>query len=512
MKRVLLATMLFVLVASTSAFAAPIVDGDISWGENFNGGHWGITYWRGLDDDQGYMETWFNIRHSNNANRYRKHLHGAYTEPGQAVDTYFGSRLGVNYSPYTAQFHGESTALGIRIAGYKIGNFTLDGTYIFGRLNSHTDDYWRGPTITDILAQDIILGAQGKVGILNLRAALLRHQISGEHHWNYSILLDDSEIYPNIVVNGVYAFYGATEDWLYEVNGTWKVNPGVLELRAGYRDSEIENVESASVRGCLGNCDHERHRYINNAGRDAINRIYNRDRAYNVGVTVWFNYGFDITNRLDVDFTNTNPNRRGDLDDQLSARLQSDVYLFVPGDSPWKIDQSISVLFPDPNSTTREHAYADEGLPRYDYRLSVTSPVIDLPYDITLTGLYNYDYDRNYQVDPRQHAVLGVRLERTQDIFIFPNVRFGAIFTIDMPGRTTPVVQDPFKYALRASYTAPNGAQFRLDYVSSKDFAMGDTSVHGEPVWKRYDRYRLHGTENERERFDGIRFVFALPF
>src|SRR5690606_24546967 len=111
--------------------------------------------------------------------------------------------------------------LGIRIAGYQLGNFTLDGTYIFGRLGSHTDDYWKGPKVVDILAQDLLFGARGKVGIFNLRAALLRHTIDDEHAWNWSILLDDTEVYPNIVVNGVYASYGATEDWLYEVNGTW---------------------------------------------------------------------------------------------------------------------------------------------------------------------------------------------------------------------------------------------------------------------------------------------------
>lgn len=514
-KRLLFLTMLFVLVASASAFAAHEYDGDIHWGDNARGGSWGITYIRGLDDDQGGMETWFNIRHQDDR-RYRKHLHGAYTEPGQPVDTYFGSRLGVNYSPYTAQFHGESTVLGLRIAGYQLANITLDGTYVFGRLGGHQDERWKGPFIPDVLAQDILFGARASFGEFNLRGAAVRHKIADEHHWNYSIMLEDSEVYPDIVLNGVYAFYGARADWLYEIRADWKVNPGVLEVRAGYRDSEIENVQSDEVLGCLDSCD-ERHRYINNGGRDAINRIYNRDQAYNIGATTWFNYGFDLTNRLDVDFTNTNPNRRGDLDDQLSARLQSDLYMFIPGDDPWKIDQSLSVLFPDANSTSREHAYEDEGLNRYDYRLAVTSPIIDLPYDIALTGLYNYDWDKNYQVDPRQHAVVGVRLERTQDIFILPNVKFGAIFTVDMPGRTTPVVQDPFKYVLRASYSAPNGAQFRLDYVSSKDFSMGDTSVHGEPVYERYDRYRMYGTDynsdrGRRERFDGIRFVFALPF
>src|SRR5690625_5000229 len=335
-------TMLFVLVASASAFAAWQYDGDIGWGENHGDGHWGITYIRGLDDDEGSMKTWFNIHHK--SSRYHKKLEGAYTEPGQSVTTLFGNRLGVNYSPYTAQFPGWSAILGVRVYGYEFGNVAVDGTYVFGSTGSNQqNDYWQGPDNLKVTEQDFILGARTTLGQFNLRGAALRHKVGGDHFWNYSMMVENSEVYPGIVLNGVYAFYGAKEDWLYELTADWKVNPGMLEVRAGYRDSEIESVDSNEVRGCV-NCGGQDWRYIDDAGRDAIYKIYNRDRAYNVGATTWFNFN-GIINQLDVDFTNTNPNHRGDLDDQLGIRLQSDVHEF-------KVDQRIDVLLFDDASTS----------------------------------------------------------------------------------------------------------------------------------------------------------------
>lgn len=504
-KRILFLSLILILTASAAALAQQR-DADIVWGNDQGGsGHWGIVYKKPLDDPHGSMETVFKIIASGNNQRYNRSVTGPYYPGGTSVTTVIGARLGVQYSPFTAHFHNNSQILGIRIYPIKVGPFNVDVTYVLG---AHSGNTFFGPVIPgdEITKRDFIIGATGQIGNANLRAALLRRESGGNFYYNYSILLENSQLIPDVIFNAVYAAWGENNDWLYQVTAEWTVRPGVLLLRAGYRDSQIVNPNSNAVRGNVDGTAQERRYIQDSAFNNSIMAIYNRNNAYNIGVTTWFDFN-DISNRLDVDFTNTNPNRRDDFDDQLSGRLQSEYRGFI-------IDQQLAALFPDSatSPTIRQHSYFDPTKPRLDYRLAVTSPAYDLPYDIRATVLFNYDWDRNYRSQPRTHTVLGVRLETTRNIYVFPNVQLGLIVMYDLPGVHTPaVLENPIKFHLRAAYNAPNGVKFRIDYLSSKDYARGDTSVHDEAIWQRYDRYTFHGLGHLRERFDGLRIVIAIP-
>ncbi|HHV44507.1 MAG TPA: hypothetical protein GXX57_07565, partial [Firmicutes bacterium] len=173
MKRlVLLASMLCLLLAVTPVFA--VKNADIDWGNNHNSGHWGFVYTKGPDDEEGSLQTYFNIR--SDQSRWRKQFDGAYIDGGQSLTTMFGTRLGVNYSPYVAQFDSDSKVLGLRIYTFKWNDWSFDGTYVFA--HTHQNNHWNHtPAIVGPIKQDILLGAKGSIGDASITAALVRQKL-----------------------------------------------------------------------------------------------------------------------------------------------------------------------------------------------------------------------------------------------------------------------------------------------------------------------------------------------
>lgn len=489
MKRLaLLASMLLCLVlATTPAFA--LKNADIDWGTNHNGGHWGFLYSKGADDDEGRLQTYFNIRADQS--RWNRKIDGAYIDGGQSLTTLFGTRLGVSYSPYVAQFDSNSKVLGIRVYTLKWNDWSFDGTYVFAQ--THQDNHWNHtPVIVGPMKQDFLLGAKGKIGDANISAALVRQNIADEFYFNYSVVADMKPM-QDLSLTLTYAGYQKNEDYLYNVDATWKYMPGKLEFRGGLRNSEIASVESAEVRG-PGNS------YVNNNGRDQINKIYNRDNSINVGATTWFDLG-PVSNKLDVDFDTTNPARRGDLDDFIKVGLESKYEGFT-------FNQRVTVLVPDDETTNRASTIDDLDALRYDYAITVTSPKYNLADGFAATGRVDFDWDMNYAQDSRYHAVAGLLVNGTTDIWRLKNVQVDGKVMVDMP-MDKDLIEDPVKFAARAMYQAPNGVKFRVEYYSSEDYSKGTTFVHGEELHKRYEAYRFYGAGDTPQ---GLRVIAAIPF
>lgn len=496
MKRlVLLASMLCLLLAVTPVFAEK--DADIDWGNDYKSGHWGFVYTKGPDDEEGSLQTYFNIQ--SDQSRWRKQFDGAYIDGGQSLTTMFGTRLGVNYSPYVAQFHGESTVLGLRIYTFKWNDWSFDGTYVIA--HTHQNNHWNHtPAIVGPMKQDILLGAKGSIGDASITAALVRQKLDDEFYFNYSVVADVKPM-PDLSLTLTYAGYQANEDWLYNVDATWKYMPGKLEFRAGLRNSEIDAVDSKAVRGSgFTGGEESKSAYVNKSGRDAINKIYNRDNSVNVGATTWFNLG-PVSNKLDVDYDTTNPSRRGDLDDFIKVALNSTYEGFT-------FNQRATVLVPDEKTTNRASTIEDTDALRYDYAITVTTPKYNLANGFTAQGRLDFDWDMNYTEDNRYHTVAGLLVNGTTDIWRLKKVQVDGRVIVDMP-MDKDLIEDPVKFAVQAKYDAPNGVKFRVEYYSSNDYSKTTTWVHGEELQKRYEVYRFYAGNDTPQ---GLRVIAGIPF
>ncbi|MCK9222925.1 MAG: hypothetical protein M0Q40_09960 [Limnochordia bacterium] len=490
---------LCLMLASLPAFAAK--DADIDWGTDEWGGYWGFTYTKAPGTEEGQLQPYFHFRADQS--RFNKKVDGAYVEGGQNLTTLFGWKLGFAYSPYVAQVDGDSRVYGLRIYTYKWNDWAFDGTYVIGY--EAPDNYWKGDLIEGPSRQDVLLGAKGKLGDVDLSGALVRFEVGDKFYYNYSLIADAKPM-TDMTVKFTYAGYQVNKDWLYNVDGNWKYMPGKLEFRAGFRNSEIMNVESAAVRGpgFVGG-DDDKKAYVNKDGRNAINAIYNRDQSVNLGATTWFGLG-PVDNKLTVDYDTTNPAKRNDVDDVIKVGLESKYEGFV-------FNQWGTVIVPDEKTTDRHSVINDPTVNRYDYGLTVTTPKYELGYGFTATGRLDFDWDMNYDTENRYHTIAGLIVSGKQDIWKLKNVALDAKVAVDMPKEKT-IIEDPVKFAGRAMYQAPNGIKFRAEYYSSVDYAEGGPGgaaewVHGQKLHQRYGAYRFYEDSNSPV---GLRVVVGVPF
>jgi hypothetical protein len=500
---------LLVLALSVPVFAQ--VHGTIDFGSNNDSGAWGFTYYRELGAQQGTIQPYMNIK--KNSSRFNKAVPGAYVDGGQRLMTMIGNKLGVNYSSYIASFHNDNRHAGLRIQGYKLntpfGELTFDGTYVFALAPDDPGSTWQPPAYEG--KKDILLGMTGNIDPLSatIKAAARYINYGADNwFWDYSVELNTT-IIPKVTINAVRAGYLEKNDWLHEITANWKVIPGTLEVKGGYRNSQIDSVDYLVYKGGVVATPAQQDRYINDAGRNAINAIFNRDESYNVGATLWFDLGA-IENKLDIGYDTTNPAKRGDFDDQVSVSLETNYKGF-------SIKQSADILIPDPTTdpANRNSAINDPDLYRYDYRLAITTPSVSLPFGISANGLINYDWDSNYLAYNRDFTAFGVKLSTTKDIFKMRKIVFDAYAFVDVPGEPVELNEwDLFKYVVRARYTAPNNIRFQAEYVSSENCELNGTWVHNEPLYKRYAPYLFHpaGSDSSPDRFSGFRFIVGIPF
>ena len=519
-----LATLALILAVLGAHAAWAIQDADINWGTDPNSGDWGFKYLRPVGAEEGELTAFFNIRHSQS--RYNKTINGPYADGAPSVTTIIGARLGVDYSPFTARTSSESRILGFRVAGYplRLGSaaFILDGTYGFG---SYTADelFNAAPKIIGPSLGYWALGARGTVGRLSLTTAALSRPDNPTNpqrlFWNYSVTAETPVAFvPRLTLKGTYAAWQGSPhperetDWLYELTANWDVRPGVLAVRAAARNSEID-TDDAFSRGRANHVrvwmhpDESSHHYawINDSGRDEIRRVWRYDEAYSAGLTYWFNTGV-ASHEFKADYDTTNPKHRGDLDDHLQFGLTTRYRGF-------SLQQTFSVMFPDEATIDRgDPGVFDEARNRYDYSLLLNSPTYRLPFGVGAQVRIAWDLDHNHVDGTRDHSIIGLHLSSVKQIWKARNVNLDGIFIYDMP-YVYSAAKDPFKYALRATYNAPNGIKFRVEYLSSRDYANTTKEVHSEPLYAAYAPFRFYDPEgNENDRFHGLRVLVSVPF
>lgn len=521
MKLARCATIALMLAALFALPAFAVQDADIDWGKDNGSGDWGFRYVRGVDEEEGKLVTFFNIRHSRD--RYNKTINGPYADGAPSVTTIVGARLGVDYSPFTARMNSSSRILGYRVAGYPLafGNsrLTLDGTYGFGYYTGE-NVFDETPEIVGPLTGYWAFGAKGNVGPASVTAAALSRPDDPSDpeklYWNYSII-SEVPVTPRITLKGTYAAWQGSPspdretDWLYEASATWDLRPGVLSLRAATRNSEIDTDDEFSrsradhVRVWMHANNSEDYVWIRNSGRDEIRRIWRHDESYSVGLTRWFMTGL-AAHEFKVDYTTTNPKHRNDLDDHLEFGLNTKYRGF-------SLEQTFSVMMPDEATTDRgDPGIYDEEMNRYDYSLLFNSPRYRLPFDFGAVVRVSWDLDYNHDQVMRDHSIIGLHVNAVKQIWKARNVNLDGVFIYDMPHAASEA-KDLFKYALRATYNAPNGVRFRLEYLSSPDYASDSREVHGEPLYVRYAPFRFYDPEeNENDRFHGVRLLVSVPF
>ncbi|MGI6165203.1 MAG: hypothetical protein ACOYEN_04340 [Limnochordia bacterium] len=498
---------LCLMLASLPAFAAK--DADIDWGtESNNSGHWGFSYTKGPDDEVGTLQPYFKIHGPDGQNRFNKSIPGAYIEDGQNLNTTIGSRLGVSYSPYVAKFSGKSQVFGVRISNYKLGDWQLDGTYVMGFVINN-DKLFAPSPIIEPSTKDILLGAKGKISDIELNGALVRFRLKetdplfkDQYFYNYS-LVGKATPMNDLTVDFAYAGYQYNNDWLYNVDATWKYMPGTLHFRGGFRNSEIVDTGSKVIRGPgLGGGDNA---YVadGESGVDSINKVYNRNNSINIGATTWFNLG-PVSNELALDYDTTNPNKRDDFDDNIKATLDSDYEGF-------NVYQWVSVLVPDEETGGNRELpdnIEDVAANRYGYGLTVKTPPYELGNGFGATGQLDFDWDHNYASENRYHTIAGLFVSGVQDIWRLKDVSLDGKVMVDMP-MNKDLIADPVKFAARAKYKAPNGVKFQVEYYSSADYGLGTKWIHAEAVHARYGDYRFYEAKNSPQ---GVRVTAAFPF
>lgn len=541
LSKVLLALALVMMVFSASAFALEnkVKDPTADWEFGDEKDHWGLVYFLGYDEDgleeEGKLTPYFKVREKDGPRN--RTIKGAYIRDGQEVDTTLGFRLGINYSPYIASFHGNNRIIGVRVGEfvYDLGVVTLgiDGGYMFSHFAiGDNDNTWRGrPTDSNIFGprrNDILLNT--KVGILDLvdvNVALNSYanpntDTTGDdadklydRYVNVAVELGAEDIIPGLDLTGLYAFYSQDEDWLYEVTASYEVLPETLKVWAGHRNSVFWDDKEAEVEGdwnkvgVVGgnNAGNAETRYINNT--DTLRNLWRRGNSINVGAEYKFVYDI-VSATVKAEYDTTNPASRDDLDDLAYVSLDTKALDF-------SLFQKASVLIPDEDSVKREGTVEDATANRYSYELDFSTPKYTLPVpmadEVFAVGRINFDWDKNYVADNRNQVIASVELGAQADVWRLDDMYFGAILAYDLPSQE--VIEDAFKFALISKYDAPNGIGFRLEYQSSIDFATGDVEVGGETgKWihdknlnDRYDDIRYY----DNSKFHGIRFTVGFP-
>jgi len=522
MSKMLVILTLLAMVVSLPAFAANDVEDPIAdWKFGDKGGTWGFVYQLDHDDDgfvdQGALTPYYNINHQKGPRNIT--ARGAYIRDGQDVNTVLGVRLGVDYSPYIANFDGFNRIVGVRVGKfvYEFGpvKLNLDGTYAFTHVVPGRDAKEGKPnTIFGPRKNDILLGADIDVeDVLGLKVAMSRYSVDnndpdeGPFDYYYNVAAEaKTEVIPGLNLTGVYAYYNQYKDWLYEVTAKYQVIPGVLSVRAGHRNSVFEAVAGktydklAVVGGA--NANNKEERYIGNL--DPLKNLYNRDNSINVGANYKFTY--DVLEAvLDVEYDTTNPAKRGDFDDVITVSLDAKALGF-------KLFQKLGVIIPDDETDddVRHSDIHDPTANRMDYEVDFATPKysLDVPFadEVFAIGRVNFDWDKNYVEKSRYQTIASVELGAQGDVWRLDDFYFGAILAYDLPSDDS-MIKDPFKYALIAKYQAPNRIAFRLEYQNSVDYADSSKWIHNKNLNDRYDEIRFY----DNSKFGGIRFAVAFP-
>ena len=511
--KVFLVLTLIALLASVPALAQPqsnqgtkVSHGGIKFGED---GTWGFTYILEHDED-GFVDEgdFIPFFKKNKDGPFNLVVTGPYIKDGQDVDTIIGSRLGVNYSPYVAKFRGDNRILGIRVTPINVElgpvSLTLDGAYTFALIDREKEKH-SGGNVLKPKTNDILLGAKADIAdYVDLNLAVVRYEVANEagaetpYTFYYNFAVEAStDIVPGLDLNGVYARYGQDEDWLYEVTAQYEAIPEALWLRAGHRNSEFKDgVNKVSVRGVSTD---DKIAYVGD--KKPLEKIYNRDSSINVGATYKFSY--DVLNAtLTADYDTTNPDVRGDLDDQIAISLNANALEF-------ELYQKLSVLVPDEETVNDNRVINDDTAMRLDYELDFRTPQYTLPVefaDVFAQARVNFDWDQNYIADNRYQTIASVHLGATADVWRLEGLHVGAIFAYDMPSDKD-IIADPFKFALLGSYDAPNGIKFRVEYQNSEDYKDKTEFVHQKPLNDRYDEIRHY----KDSKFHGVRVTVGFP-
>lgn len=510
MSKTLVILALLALVFSVPALA--VKDADVDWGKNAKDGTWGFVYYLPNDPDGGFVDEgeitpYLRMRKDGPWNYTIK---GAYITDGQEVNTTIGTRLGIDYSPYIAKFHGDNRIIGIRVHPFMfdlgVGSLEVDGMYAFSAIGADNADFW-SPGALASRKSDLLFGLKGDFDIADLALALT--VISTENTVDPEVLYDyhvnasaetEFNIMDGLTLTGLVAYYGLDSDWLYEVTGEYEVLPEMLWVRAGHRNSSDFDEGIAEAVGGFDVSD-DKQRYVEKL--DPIEDIYKRDFSINIGATVEFDYEF-TRNKIDIDYDTTNPDGRGDLDDLFKIVADTD----AAGFNIW---QEFSMLLPDDNTTARTSTIFDDGASRLDYRIKFETPEYDLPVPmldrVFAVGRVNFDWDNNYLADSRSQTIVAGEIGVEQDIWRLEGMTFGARVGYDMAGGSDAPEVDPIKFAIIARYEAPNGIKFRLEYQNSADYADDTTFVHHEELYKRYAPVRFY----DNSVFDGIRLTVGFP-
>ncbi|MGB4427948.1 MAG: hypothetical protein WBJ55_11585 [Limnochordia bacterium] len=523
-----LLTTLLVLALSVSAFAAKKVKyPSAEWEFGDDKDQWGLVYELFYDSEgefpeEGYLKPFYKI--NGKKGPWNITVKGAYIKDGQKVDTVFGARLPVNYSPYIAKFDSKSRIVGLSVGtfNYEFGPvvLALQGGWMFSHvtLADNQDDVEGSPnSFFGPRRNDILLDVDSTIAdVLDLDIALNRYSVpvAGDpdklydYYYNVAVEAQLTDVVPGLTLTGLYAFYSQDKDWLYEVTADYEVIPETLWLRAGHRNSMFWEDHENEVEGTwnkpsvLGGPDASdgKTRYI--ADTKPIENLYKRGNSINVGATYKFTYDV-LEAELKADYDTTNPKARGDLDDLVSLSLNTTALGF-------ELNQKFDVLLLDEDTTARDSAPVLDGAKnRLDYALDFYTPQYSLPVDfadVFVQGIVNFDWDKNYVADSRYHAIAAVEVGATADVWRLPNLYLGGIFAYDMPSDKD-LIKNPFKFALISKYDAPNGIKFRLEYLSSVDYATKTKFVHNDDLNARYDDIRYYGNS----KFHGIRLSVGFP-
>jgi len=510
-KLILMFLIAIMLVGSSITMASPTEIGDIDFGENPWGGHWGIIYRNYLDDShEGTINSYFHIKAEDLfSRRWNRTVDGEYYEGGDPVETIIGSKLGVDYSPYVARF--SENVMGIRLSKMDAFNFKFDAAYGLGYMSDIWAEEWKLEQ-TKAAVQPLAINATGDITkYLDVDATLLHYgqeQDNGDvKGYNNIGLSTTSDLTDKLSLETNAASYGQNDEHLYKVDASYELLPSLLEVRASTYGNDIEDVNSEAIRGPEIGGDNES-AYIYDT--DSISGVYDRDNGYGFGGTMWLDLA-GIENELDVEVHSTNPDEADDIRSTVDANITTELAGFTVEQNPFM-------------------ARADGGQEGYlYYNLSAVTPEYSLQpgnlNNININFRYDFDYDQNYyEADKfRTYNQAGAVMNTTQDIGGFKDVTFDSIAMLDMPddlmwnpSAIDDYSTDLFKYGLMASYTAPNDIQFRIQYFSSQDYFTPPEDGRGND---RYEDYRWYTdnddddqTNDEDDKFGGLRMIMAVPF
>lgn len=476
---------------------------DIPWRAgnyyNYRSGNWGFTYSWDLEAEKPSLQPYYNIEIL--YNRWNKTIRGPLKEGGQSVKTVFGANLDIQYSPYVATF--DQGVLGLRISEYewdlaKNSNIKLDGTYVFGFLNTRTS-LWKDPELVGANG-DYVININGNLSEFEFNNTVLRyfHKDNERYYNNHALEWKLPLFSKRFNLTGVNASYQQENDFLYELSGNFNLIPGVLFWEATLRDNSKLDFSTGGIRGGGD-------RYITRPieppllQHDFLEQMNFLGRYHNFGPTLFLKLG-PTTNMIKLDYAST---------------ARKDFYVTTPlavGSVPDNPRIALGVMTDYQNFKIQNLFYRqlqEEGYKnRSFYRLGIIAePEYPLFNNVKTDFLLDFDIDQNYtSVDEQKiFSMAGMRLSTKREILGFKNVELSSSIMLSLGSEDYRNV-DPLKYALMAKYDAPNGLRFRLQYFSSDDFQNQSLDIFG------IDRYKSYRWYYNDLQANGFRFIIALPY